>query len=217
MRARDNPFATARVHRIRYRLPDGLEWEPLLARLQTLNWRGAIVGPEGAGKTTLLEDLAPKLIGRGWEPFWLRITREQPQFSRQTWRELSSGLCSRHIILFDGAEQLSRVSRWRFRLLARRAGGLVLTSHRPGLLPTLLECATTPELLAAFVGDLLNEPAEAHEAHARRLHRKHQGNLRDALRELYDLWSVRAQDSAEPRLPDADRRPDKRESSPLVV
>jgi hypothetical protein len=112
---------------------------------------------------------------------------------------------------------LSCVSWWRFLLRARRAGGLVLTSHRRGLLPTLLECGTTPELLAALVGELLNESPEAHETHARRLHLKHRGNLRDALRELYDLWSVRAQDSAEPQLPDAGRCPDKRESSPLAV
>jgi hypothetical protein len=188
MRARDNPFATACVHRIRYRLPEGLTWEDLLARLESMKWRGAIVGPEGAGKTTLLEDFAPRLVDRGVEIVWLRLTQEEPRFTPATLHGLAS-IHTGQMILFDGAEQLSRWGWWRFLRLARRAGGLVITSHRPGLLPTLLECGTTPELLAGIVADLLTEAPEIHGAEARRLHRKHAGNLREALRELYDLRS----------------------------
>jgi hypothetical protein len=64
---------------------------------------------------------------------------------------------------------------------------------------------------------LLNEDPEAHGAEARRLHRKSQGNLREALRELYDLWSDRAKDSAESPRPGGDRRLDRTESSRLAV
>lgn len=189
MRARDNPFATARVHRIRYRFLDGLTWEDLLARLKWMRWRGAIVGPEGAGKTTLLEDFEPRLREQGFEIVWLRLTRERPRFAPEMWRKLSSELFSGRFVLFDGAEQLSRWAWWRFLRHVRPAGGLLITSHRAGLLPTLLECGTTSVLLAEIVADLLDEPAAAHRAQARHLHQRHCGNVREALRELYDLWS----------------------------
>ena len=188
MRARDNPFATARVHQIRYRLPGGLGWEELLTRLESMKWRAALVGPEGAGKTTLLEDFESGLIKQGFEVVWLRLTREEPRFTSATLAQLET-LHSRQMVLFDGAEQLSRLAWWRFLRLARRAGGLLITSHRSGLLPTLLKCDTTPELLADIVANLLNETPTDHCAEARRLHRKHRGNLREALRELYDHWS----------------------------
>ena len=216
MRARDNPFATVHVHRIRYRLPDGLTWEDLLARLESMNWRGAIVGPEGAGKTTLLEDFAPRLSERGFEIVWLRLTQEEPLFASGTLRELEL-LHTGQVILFDGAEQLSRWAWWRFLRLARRAGGLLITSHRSGLLPTLLECGTTPELLAEIVADLLNEATEAHGIEAKRLHRKHRGNLREALRDMYDQWSDPARDSMVSPPAVEDRRLDRTEPSRLAV
>ena len=63
-RACDNPFAVHRVLRERYRL-SAVQWQALLARLERLGWRAAIVGPHGSGKTTLLEDLAGRLEGQG--------------------------------------------------------------------------------------------------------------------------------------------------------
>jgi hypothetical protein len=74
------------------------------------------------------------------------------------------------------------------RLRTRRAGGLVITSHRPGLLPTLFECTTSPELLAEIVGELSGADLEAGE-----LYERHRGNVRDALRELYDRWAGRSE------------------------
>lgn len=216
MRARDNPFATACIHRIRYRLPVGLAWDELVVRLEAMKWRGAIVGPEGAGKTTLLEDFESRLRARGFEIVCLRLTREKPRFSPATLRELAS-LHARQLILFDGAEQLSRWRWWRFLWMARRSGGLLITSHRPGRLPLLLECGTTPELLAGIVADLLTDVPEAHVVEARRLHRKHQGNLREALRELYDRWSDAIGGPRAFLPPVGDHLPDRTESSPLAV
>src|SRR5687768_9283988 len=82
MRARDNPFSTDRVLKIRYR-PRGWTWDGLLARLASLDYRAAIVGPEGRGKTTLLQDLEPHLTARGFGVKHLRLTRERPSFPRQ--------------------------------------------------------------------------------------------------------------------------------------
>jgi hypothetical protein len=189
MRARDNPFATARVHRIRYRF-EGITWEDLTARLELMNWRGAIVGPEGAGKTTLLEDFVPRLRQRGWDVVSLRLTREQPCFPSGTLQALASRLTPSGFVLFDGAEQLSRWAWWRFRWSVRRAGGLVITSHRTGLLPTLIRCGTNPRLLAGMVADLLKGTGLPQGVQVEALFRKHRGNLREALRELYDLFST---------------------------
>src|SRR5438876_137686 len=139
MLARDNPFSTDRVLKVRYR-PQGWTWDELLNRLAKLNYRAAIVGPEGRGKTTLMEDLGPRLGQRGFGVKTLRLTREFPKFVPFRLRDFFAAMTSNDIILFDGAEQLSRLAWWRFRRLARPAGGLVITSHRAGMLPTPVDC-----------------------------------------------------------------------------
>lgn len=181
MRARDNPFASERVLEIRYRLPGGWTWESLLDRLACLGWRAAIVGPHGRGKTTLLEDLAPRLEAKGFRVRTLTLRDEHPRLNAEDRARLRD-LGPRDVVLLDGAEQLGRLS-WLFvKLRSRRAGGLLITSHRPGLLPTLLECGTSPDLLAAIARELSGEEPSDVEP----LFERHGGNLRNALRELYD-------------------------------
>ena len=185
MRARDNPFRTERVLRARYRLASGT-WDDLLGRLDALGRRAAIVGPHGSGKTTLLEDLAPRLRARGTAIRELRLDAEAPQFAPGALDRLVASLGPRDVILLDGAEQLGWIAWSRFERRARAAAGLVVTSHRPGLLPTLLETSTTPALLDGLVEEILGGlPAEIASI-TPALFEKHGGNLRDALRELYD-------------------------------
>jgi hypothetical protein len=187
-RARDNPLSVQRVLAIRFE-PQSLTWAELLARLKALDYRAAIVGPEGSGKTTLLEDLAAPLAARGFRPLPLRLDRSQRRFSRETWARLSSELSSRDVILLDGAEQLGNFAWWRFRRCARRAAGLIVTSHHEGLLPTAIRTTTSPELLERISSRLLGEnPSWLTEA-SRTLFARHRGNLRDALRELYDWYA----------------------------
>ena len=181
--ARDNPFAVHRVRRERYRLDDA-GWTALLARLESAGWRGAIVGPHGSGKTTLIEDLVARLEVRGWVARWVRLSSEERRVPRGSLVDLGA----RDIVLVDGAEQLNGV-RWRLlRWRARRAAGLIITTHHDGRLPTLLRCATSPGLLCELVAVLGVDlaPAEAEALHAR-----HCGNLREALRELYDAHAAR--------------------------
>ncbi|HEY9421332.1 MAG TPA: hypothetical protein VIW92_07960, partial [Thermoanaerobaculia bacterium] len=85
-------------------------------------------------------------------------------------------------------EQLSRLSWLEARMRTRSAGGLVITSHRPGLLPTLYECCTTPELLAGIVRDLLGP--KGREIAVEELFARHGGNVRQVLRDLYDQYAL---------------------------
>jgi len=186
LRARDNPFAVQRVLEVRYRLPAGLTWDGLLDRLAALRWRAAIVGPHGRGKTTLLEDLAPRLVALGFRVRTITLQESQPRLNLQE-QTLLRDFGPGDVLLLDGAEQLGRMAWLLLKLRCRRAGGLVVTSHRPGLLPTLLECETTPELLAG----ILSELGEGGGPEVEELYARHGGNLRDALRELYDRWAGR--------------------------
>lgn len=186
MKARDNPFRTERVLQIRYRL-DGIGWEELCARLEQMEFRGALVGPHGSGKTTLLEDLEGRLRERGFGTRVLRLSEEQRSFAPAFLDDLFAEANGRDIILFDGAEQLNPVAWRRFRWRSRKAGGLIITTHSPGRLPTLYECCTDEKLLAELSGELFGVEPESMRALAEVLFRRHQGNIRGALREFYDL------------------------------
>ena len=189
IRARDNPFAADRVLRVRYR-PRGWTWDELLERLAAMNYRGAIVGPEGRGKTTLLEDLGVRLNERGMGTRHVRLTRERPRPDAAGFRQLLTTLSARDVVLLDGAEQMSRPAWWAFLWRVRRARGLVITSHRPGLLPTLVECRTSADLLADIVRQLLPASDGGGLPPAQPLYDRHGGNVRDALRELYDRYAA---------------------------
>lgn len=185
LRARDNPFAVEHVLRLRYRFRHD-DWPSFLARLQSRNYRGAIVGPKGSGKTTLLEDLAEQLETLGLRVHRLFLNEQHRAYPSTFVRCVHDSLGERDVILFDGCEQLSLPVWWRFRWETRRAGGLVVTTHRPGRFPTLIECQTTRELFRELVGSLHEPTTQASET-LERLFEKHHGNLRDAIRELYDL------------------------------
>jgi hypothetical protein len=182
LRARDNPFAVQRVLTIRYRLSGGT-WEALLERLAALGHRAALVGPHGHGKTTLLEDLGERLAEQGFRVRTATLRRGERRLGPARTAALFREPGPRDLLLVDGAEQLGPLSWWSLRRRSRAAAGLIVTSHRPGLLPTLRECRTTPELLAGIVADL---SGTAGEEEVGELFARHRGDLRLALRELYD-------------------------------
>ncbi len=189
MKARDNPFSADRVLRIRY-CPLGITWPELLERLKALEYRAAVVGPHGSGKTTLLEDLEPHLRALGFTPARLRLTEEENSFPPDALRRFITELNMRDVVLFDGADLMRPRSWARLKRKTSRAGGLIITSHRPGLLPTLIECRTTPQLLGYIAAQLAGADALPSDL-IFHLFDKHNGNLREALRHLYDLWAQR--------------------------
>jgi hypothetical protein len=189
MKARENPFTTDRILKLRYRLR-GTTWEELIERLAEMRYRAAIVGPEGSGKTTLLEDVGPTLRARGFTVKHLRLDRTTRTFPRGFLSRFFADVSPRDVILFDGADLMGGLTwRW-FNRRTKKAGGLVITSHRAARLPTLIECSTTPALLDEIVAELLGGESAALRQVTRTLFDKHQGNLRDALRELYDIFAA---------------------------
>lgn len=183
LRPADNPFAAHRLDALRFR-PQGVSWSDLLARLEALSFRAAIVGPEGAGKTALLEKLADRL------GIPARTVRLGPvsRAAVTTAALAAAGLAVAHgeVLLVDSGELLGPVA-WR-RLLhrARHAPGLVATMHRPGRLPTLVTCRTSPQLLQELVCELAPDLVDHLAPLLPALHERHRGNLRECLLELYD-------------------------------
>jgi hypothetical protein len=197
MKARDNPFAVERVHAIRYR-PINTTFDQILARLHELNYRAAITGPEGSGKTTLLEDLGQTFREKGIRTK-LVFANDTLPFDSPACRRLLADLTRDQIVLLDGADLIRR-SDWSLlkRHTITHAYGLVITSHHRGLLPTLVECSTSPALLKDIVAELLPHDHMPTAEFLDRLYEHHQGNLRACLRELYDRY---AQDGGTGRLP----------------
>ena len=181
--AKNNPFATDRVLQIRY-MPQTCTWDELLARLESMRCRAAIVGADGTGKTTLIEDIARRLTEQGLSCRSIFVTMDIPAPSGQI-KEILDGEAF-NVLLIDGADHLKRFVWHRIkRKINRRNMGLVITSHRPHMLPTLIECSTTPKLLKEIVAEL--SPHTANAEPIENLYRRHRGNIRNALRELYDI------------------------------
>jgi hypothetical protein len=189
MKARDNPFRSDAVLKVRYRMR-GTTWDQALEQLKQLNYRAGIVGPEGSGKTTLLEDVQAPLQAMGWRTVLYRLDdRSGPQVYWKSMLQGLSGCTPNDLILLDGAEQLTPFRWRRLRRYTSRLGGLIVTVHHPGRLPTWIHCQTDGHLLLEIIRELLgvNLPGDLEWAHD--LCARHSGNLRAALRELYDRYA----------------------------
>ena len=90
-------------------------------------------------------------------------------------------------LLLDGAEQLPWYIWWRIRWLARNLPCFITTSHTRPHLPLLHRHQTSPELLRVLVNELYSEPLDID---IDDLYERHGGNIRECLRELYDIVST---------------------------
>lgn len=176
----ENPFRSARVDALDYVSPSGESWEAIEARVQAAGFRGALVGPHGHGKTTLMTRLATLDPPSGADRHEIVQVAADGSNLDEVERVLSE---ERPRLFIDGYDLLP----WRLRRAVRRHPEAIVTSHRETRMPTLLLFETTPNLLGMLivrlspaVHDALGDDAVAS------LHAVHRGNVRNALRELYD-------------------------------
>ena len=76
--------------------------------------------------------------------------------------------------------------------LARWRGcGLLVTSHRPAMLPILVRAEGTLPVLVALVNGVPDHGGLIAAADIAEAHRRHGGNLRESLYDLYDRFQAR--------------------------
>lgn len=188
MRARDNPFRTERTDRLSYRAP-GFGWSELLARLETIGGRGAIRGAQGSGKSTLLRELEVRLAVKGLEVRRLRPSPDDRRLAKRQLRAWLEGVGPNTVLLLDGADRVGWLEWRRLVRSARSAAALVITTHREGRLPTLHRCSTSTALLEELVTELAG-PSEVEAISVAELLARENGNVRTALRALYDRFAA---------------------------
>jgi hypothetical protein len=184
MIARQNPFRTECIQKIPYRL-DGITWDDLFTRFKKQNYRGSLIGEQGSGKTTLLENFADQLTTRGFRVHLFYLNHQ----SIDALFRLLPRLGAKDILFLDSSEVLSR---WRWSLLRwkmRSAGGLMITSHRLGMLPLLYHCKASPDLLKNLATELWGGSDLPSHISTDDLYQRHAGNVRHALLELYDCYA----------------------------
>jgi hypothetical protein len=183
----ENPFSAARIEKVAFRFPPGMDWSTFLRRLESLQWCASIVGGDGSGKTMLLEQLAPQLAARGLEPVLFRLTAESGMREKERLPDKLREVKAPGFILLDGAEQLSTRHWLSVRAAASAAAGFVVTVYRTSRLPVALELETNPRLLESIVTDLTG--GKLPDGEAAQVLQRHRGNLRQCLREFHDRWA----------------------------
>jgi GTPase SAR1 family protein len=194
-----NPFAT------RYTRPGELPYvfdnagsagslEQLAERLAAQRFRAQLIGPHGSGKTTLLLALLPRLPSAGQPVHFIRLQQGQRRLPcRLSELKLADGT----LIVVDGYDQLSGWARCRLTWQCRRRGwGLLVTTHRRlwGF-PVLASLRTSLETALQLVRRL--QPAAdpssplITDSDVRACFARQDGNLRETLFALYDLFEQR--------------------------
>lgn len=182
MLAHENPFRSERIEALAFR-PQGDAWPDIMSRLRGLNCRGAIIGPKGTGKTTMLEELKIRLQHEGWKTALLRLNDRNRNPDPAVLKRMTGEADENTFILLDGAEQLNLVAWLQFQWKIRRAGGLVITTHRPGRLKTLHATRTSEPLLRELLMELQGAAPAPPDCES--LFRNHNGNLREIFFEYF--------------------------------
>lgn len=183
----ENPFSAAGLSQLSFHFPTGSDWETLLARCAEVGYRCAIVGPAGSGKSALLEQLAPQLTALGFTPRLFRLTPESRRAEKDAVIAEARRLRAPDFLVLDGAEQLHTREWLALRSVIDGLAGCVITLHRTGRLPTLIETTTSAVLLEDLSAELTGGRLPLGEAAA--IFARARGNLRDCFTELHDRWA----------------------------
>jgi hypothetical protein len=193
-----NPFSTrfVRPGAIPFVFNGGETARTVVSRLRGQNWWGEIIGRHGTGKSTLVAALLPELKSMGGEPRLHSLHDGVVRFEELTARALR--LDAAVVLIVDGYEQLSLWQKFRVRRACRRAGcGLVVTAHKPSGLPALYRTVATPEVAGRVFATLTAErPALVTSSDLQQSFAARNGNLREALFDMYDLHEINARNGA---------------------
>ncbi len=191
-----NPFATQYVRpgAIPFVFGEGHSAEQVVARLQSQNWRGEIIGPHGSGKSTLLHALREPLRQAGRELIWFELKQGQHRLQAPSAEKSTVPTNTRWnkntLVIVDGAEQLTWLRRKS--LLARtqwRGAGLLWTTHRPLELRPVWETKTDLRLAETIVRRLV--PDDDHRIAPEEIEvafKASNQNLRETLFQLFDRY-----------------------------
>ena len=187
-----NPFATRYTApgAIEFLFEDGRTAAELAERLRVSGWRGQIIGPHGSGKSTLLVALRPLLESAGRKVIEVSLHDGQRNLPAAFWRHCVS---ADTLFVIDGYEQLGLLARLRLKLRRRRHGcGLLVTTHASVGLPELYRTPATPELARRVVEQLTTlQGGRIAEQDVASRFAAQQGNVREMLFDLYDLYEQR--------------------------
>ncbi len=187
MKARENPFRVDRVHALPFEFEND-SFDLFYSRLKAAQFRGAIIGPHGTGKTTLLNEVQNQLQQAGIPHKALRLMDDGRDCNKdriQKWLDSSS---EEMVLILDSAGLLNYWDWQRVKRKAKRYAGLLITAHKPGRLPTLIELQPSVQTLIHLVRKL--EPEQSiPDDRLQELYRDCNGNLRDCFRKLYDEYA----------------------------
>jgi len=187
-----NPFSTRYTRPGRLPPLDAagrlLDIDALMTALRVTGGSAAIVGPHGTGKTTLLHALAERLEAAGCLAGVLRL--RSPGDAVVLWRSI---VRARHgsTLCVDSWECLGPWGRIVSVLARWRGCRLVVTSHRAPGLPILCRAEGTLPVLAALVTRVPDHGGLIGDADISEAYRRHGGNLRESLYDLYDRFQDR--------------------------
>lgn len=177
VKARENPLATCNLESLPFRFTDQSR-DSFYRKMKQKRFRGALVGKEGSGKTTLLFEISRNLPQ--FKPVLIRLSGGKRNLPWQFWLK---PLTKKNIVLIDSAENLSYPLFCLLNLKCLIAGGLIVTAHKEGLLPTLIRCRTSVELLDELIESLLGYKLDG--ARVEALYKRSGGNIRLAFMHLY--------------------------------
>lgn len=183
-----NPFATCwtRPGALAFRFNNGQSVEQLVSKLAAQQWRGAIVGPHGAGKSTLLEVLKPAIIAAGRSIQAISLRDGQRRLPRNFFATRT--IDANSVVIVDGYEQLGWPARLHLWLRCRSTcAGLLVTTHTPVRIPTLIRLTPDRQLVQQLVDYLCSEVSTTiTRADVAASHACHGSNVREILFDLYD-------------------------------